>query len=74
MVTRCVCFNQSFVDLRKIARRTKARTIGELQQHVTFGRNCCRCHPYVIKMLVTGETVFAVMDEDEAARWLAQES
>lgn len=65
MVTRCVCFNQHFSQLQKIARKHKATTIEELQQHVRFGLNCRRCHPYVKLMLSTGRTAFEVIPADE---------
>ena|GEM_PF-193051 len=61
MVTRCACFNQPFTRLKRIARRRRARTIEELQQHVRFGLNCRRCHPYVKLMLATGRTAFEVI-------------
>jgi bacterioferritin-associated ferredoxin len=61
MVNRCVCFNKRFSELKEIARRHDARTLEELQQHVTFGENCRRCHPYVRLMLATGRTVFEVI-------------
>lgn len=63
MVTRCVCFNRTFKELKKIARKHRVATLEELQTHVRFGMNCRRCHPYVRRMLRTGETVFPVLDE-----------
>ena len=65
MVTRCVCFHKTLRELKKIARKTGASSVEELQQHVTFGKNCRRCHPYVQLMLKTGETVFEVIAEGE---------
>jgi len=62
MVTRCVCFNQSFRRLKRVARRNRATTIEQLQDHVRFGHNCRRCHPYVCRMLATGETEFETID------------
>ena len=49
----------------EIADKFHARTIEDLQVHVTFGKNCQRCHPYVQKMLETGQTVFEVIEETE---------
>lgn len=69
MVTRCVCFNQTFAALKKIARQKNVHRFSELWHHVNFGRNCGRCRPYVNRMLTTGETVFAVMNESEVAGW-----
>lgn len=63
MVTRCVCFGKTFKELRKIAIKKRAITLEELQAHVRFGLNCRRCHPYVRRMLRTGETVFEPMKD-----------
>lgn len=65
MVTRCVCFNVRFSELKKLARKHNARTIEELQRYVHFGHNCQRCHPYVKLMLATGRTTFDVLPLDE---------
>ena len=65
MVTRCVCFHKTFRELKKIARKTGAQSVAELQEHVTFGKNCQRCHPYVRLMLETGETAFEVIEEGQ---------
>ena len=63
MVTRCVCFNRTFKELQKIAKKNGARSVAELQRYVRFGKNCQRCHPYVRLMLKTGETVFPILPE-----------
>jgi len=65
MVTRCVCYNLRFSDLKEIARKHGATTIEQLQEHVRFGLNCKRCHPYVRLMLATGKTVFEVLPTPE---------
>jgi bacterioferritin-associated ferredoxin len=66
-IDRCYCFGVPFAALRATAEATGARSVGELQRHVTFGQRCRLCHPYVRRMLRTGETVFGeiVMEEDE---------
>lgn len=65
-IDRCVCFDVPFTELKEIADRTGARTVEELQVHRTFGMQCRLCHPYVRRMLRTGETVFdRVITEDE---------
>ena len=63
MVTRCVCFGKTFKELRKIAKKKDAATLEELQGFVRFGLNCRRCHPYVRRMLKTGETAFEVIED-----------
>lgn len=57
-IDRCVCFQKLFAELSDVARRTQSKSLEELQTHVTFGANCKLCHPYVRRMLDTGETVF----------------
>lgn len=57
-IDRCYCFGKPFAELKAIADATGAETVAELQQHATFGRNCELCHPYVRRMLRTGEVVF----------------
>ena len=66
-IDRCYCFQQKFSELKAIADEHGAATVQELQRHVTFGQNCQLCHPYVHRMLRTGQTIFdeIIRDEDE---------
>lgn len=66
-IDRCYCFQQTFARLQKVAEATGADTVEAVQQHVTFGQKCKLCHPYVRRMLRTGETVFGeiVREADE---------
>ena len=66
-IDRCLCFGRTFASLRDTARATGASTVAELQEHALFGQQCRLCHPYVRRMLRTGETVFdaVVTDADE---------
>ncbi len=57
-IDRCYCYDQSFADLKDVADETGAASLEALQEHVTFGKNCQLCHPYVRQMLSTGQTVF----------------
>lgn len=57
-IDRCQCFQRTFAELREVASETGASSVEELQQHVDFGRRCQLCHPYVRRMLETGEVVF----------------
>lgn len=61
MVDRCVCYDVSFETLLESAKRHQCKTLVELQAHVEFGQRCRLCHPYVERMLETGETEFEVM-------------
>lgn len=66
-IDRCFCFGRTFAELKAAADATGAETVEALQAHVVFGRQCRLCHPYVRRMLRTGETVFreVVTDADE---------
>ena len=66
-VDRCLCFGRTFAELADVAAETGAATVSELQAHALFGRKCALCHPYVRRMLRTGQTAFhaVVTDEDE---------
>jgi NAD(P)H-nitrite reductase large subunit len=57
-IDRCLCFDKSFAELKAISDTTGAETIEELQRQTKFGKSCRLCHPYVRRMLRTGETVF----------------
>lgn len=37
-------------------------TLDELIEHKVCGTGCAMCHPYVRKMLATGETAFRIGD------------
>jgi len=64
-IDRCYCYDRSFEALKTVAENTGADSIDDLQVHVTFGENCQLCHPYVRRMLETGQTVFhEVIEED----------
>ena len=64
-IDRCVCFQVLFSELKQRALKTGAGTIEELQREVDFGLRCRLCHPYVRRMLRTGETAFSEIISDE---------
>lgn len=66
-IDRCYCFDVPFGALKKIAEETGAGSISELQRHREFGFQCQLCHPYVRRMLRTGEIVFGqiLVEADE---------
>ena len=66
-IDRCLCFGRPFAELADVAAETGAATVAELQEHALFGRKCALCHPYVRRMLRTGQTAFGevVTDDDE---------
>ena len=69
-IDRCFCFARAFADLRETAEARGCTTVEGLQEHELFGENCALCHPYVRRMLRTGETVFGevITEADEPAR------
>lgn len=67
-IDRCYCYQVPFDRLKDVAEETGADSIEALQGHVCFGANCQLCHPYVRRMLRTGETVFdEVLKDADAA-------
>lgn len=66
-IDRCYCYEKTFATLQSVAEETDADSIEDLQTHVTFGENCQLCHPYVRRMLETGQTVFHEVIEEDAA-------
>ena len=73
-IDRCLCHGRRFSELAAVAQASGAATVPALQDAardagLDFGRGCGLCHPYVRRMLRTGETVFGtvVTDADEPA-------
>ena len=68
-IDRCYCFGQTFADLADVAAEAGAETVPELQAHARFGEKGALCHPYVRRMLRTGQTVFhqILTEADEPA-------
>jgi hypothetical protein len=65
-IDRCYCFQKTFAELKAAAGTHEARSVEALQAHVLFGQRCRLCHPYVRRMLRTGETVFhRIITEDD---------
>jgi len=64
-ITRCVCYDKTFAELKRLADEHGCKTVEELQRYVEFGLNCKLCHPYVRRMLRSGETVFSEIIADE---------
>lgn len=66
-IDRCYCYQKTFSEIKEVAETTGADSVEGLQQHVEFGLNCGLCHPYVRRMLRTGDTSFSriIRDEDE---------
>lgn len=57
-IDRCLCFKQSFAELKQLAEQHHCTTLAELRQWAIFGQKCQLCVPYIQRMLQTGETIF----------------
>lgn len=64
MVDRCVCFDKTFADMKKVIDKNKIDSINELRKHFPFGENCGLCMPYVEQVIITGKTSFDVINLD----------
>jgi bacterioferritin-associated ferredoxin len=58
MVTKCVCSDILFSEMKVTADKYDLRSVNELKEYVNIGENCQFCIPYIEKMLKTGETEF----------------
>jgi bacterioferritin-associated ferredoxin len=57
-IDRCVCHGATFADLQMRAEQAEIRTLDGLRADNLCGNGCRHCHPYLRRMLETGETVF----------------
>lgn len=57
-IDRCVCHGRTFGEIKQIASTAGDTTLESLRQRGVCGAGCGRCHPYVKRMLRTGEMVF----------------
>ena len=57
-ITKCICYNTTFEEMKKIMNEKNLKTIGELREHKPVGMNCGLCLPYISRMIETGEVEF----------------
>lgn len=62
MVTKCICYDKLFAEMKAVSEKYGLKSVEELKQYFTFGENCKLCIPYVELMLKTGKTEFEPMD------------
>lgn len=65
-VTRCICHDRSFDELKQLA-ASESLTLEQLKNRTGCCTGCGMCEPYVRLMLATGRTAFAVLSPVEAA-------
>lgn len=57
-VTKCICHNRSFDEIKEYANEQDIGTVEELQSRKYCSCGCGLCSPYVEMVLRTGETEF----------------
>ncbi len=58
MVTKCVCSDKLFSEMKAVSEKYGLKTLNELKEYIQFAENCKFCIPYIEMMLKTGETEF----------------
>ena len=58
MVTKCVCSDILFSEMKKTADKYDLKSINDLKEYVSFGENCRLCIPYIELMFRSGRTEF----------------
>jgi NAD(P)H-nitrite reductase large subunit len=64
MVDRCVCFEKTFAEMKKLIEKHEITTVDELKKYFIFGENCRTCLPYVEILIKTGKTEYEVINFD----------
>ncbi len=59
LVTRCICHDKSFEEIKTFALENGIKDVKELQILKYCSNSCRLCVPYVEMVLETGETEFA---------------
>jgi NAD(P)H-nitrite reductase large subunit len=63
-VVRCVCHRRTFEEIRDMMQAHGLTTFEEVRAKDWCGNGCQMCHPYVKKMIKTGEIAFRPGDVD----------
>jgi bacterioferritin-associated ferredoxin len=58
-VNRCICFETSFAEIRRIA--CEQGSLAEAHRQTGFGARCGLCVPYVLLMMRTGSEDLPVL-------------
>ena len=70
-VKRCVCHKITFSEILTLAEEKNLNSYTQLLEEKICGMGCGMCHPYLNKMMATGETEFypgdIYIDSDKAA-------
>lgn len=57
-VTRCICHDRSFEEVKVYATEQSIASVDELQERNYCSNSCGLCSPYVEMMLKTGQVEF----------------
>jgi len=57
-VTKCICYDRTFEEVKEYARENGISSVDELQDLDYCSNSCGLCAPYVEVTLETGQTVF----------------
>lgn len=57
-VTKCICHNRTFEEVKAYAAEQSLTSVDELQTHDFCSNSCGLCSPYVEVVLETGQTEF----------------
>lgn len=57
-VTKCICHNCTFEEVKAYANEQSLTSLDELQDHDICSNSCGLCSPYVEVLLETGRTEF----------------
>ncbi len=58
MVTKCVCYDKTFAEMKLLIDKNNLQTADDLRKYIPFGMNCKLCVPYVEQVFITGKTEF----------------
>lgn len=58
MVSKCVCYDKTFAEMKLLIEKYNIKTIEGLRAHIPFGMNCKLCVPYIELVFKTGKTGF----------------
>lgn len=57
-IVKCICYDTTFEEMKKIMEENNLTTIDELRKFKTIAANCKLCVPYIKRMIETGQVKF----------------
>lgn len=71
-VTRCVCYQLTFAELKERCRREDWSTVAEISLETGCGLGCGSCRRYLQAMLDTGTVCFAIAEPGQSPKPAAE--